>query len=264
MDKTEKLKILQENNGADIYVLPNSVAFNIEEEKIFRKSFFGGYDKSEVEAYVKQLKDYGNILNEQLVKITATTDTLKKEKELLKQNVEQKEEKIKNLLNKADEAEQLAEKNADLQDALAELSQRIISFESEKIATEEEIGKLKAQIDFLNDTEQKLEASCSENDKLKIVLEEMKQEVRIAAEQQAALKADVAYLRELNQKQSYEFATKQERLETQMVENRSDYIKRLQMYAYHIKRSEEALKILNDEISKAEYSLRREELIDTY
>jgi len=264
MDKNEKLKVSQENNCADIYVLPNSGAFSIEEEKIFRKSFFGGYDKSEVEAYVKQLKDYGNLLNEQLVKMTATTDAMKEEKELLKHSISQKEELIENLLKKADEAEQLAEKNAGLQDVLAELSQQIIAFENEKDETAEEMGKLKAQVEHLSEAESKLEESRSDNDKLKVLLEQMKQEARAAAEQQAALKADIAYLRELNQRQSYDFAIKQERLETQMVENRSDYIKRLQMYAYHIKRSEEALKILNDEISKAEYSLRREESIDTY
>ena len=43
MDKKEKLKVLQEDNCADIYVLPNSGAFSIEEEKIFRKSFFRSF-----------------------------------------------------------------------------------------------------------------------------------------------------------------------------------------------------------------------------
>lgn len=158
----------------------------------------------------------------------------------------------------ARERDNLREEQAVVNEQIAACKSRIES-DRERLEQFEEIAaqneQLREQVSTLFAKLESCKNLVTENQQMKSRLNELELEKKFFEQQKAKYDTEITELREINQKQAYEFAQQKKEIELQYSTERAETLEVLQQHSYHVLRAEEYLKEFLNQFSKARDSL---------
>jgi len=158
----------------------------------------------------------------------------------------------------ARERDNLREEQAVVNEQIAAYKSRIES-DSQRFEQHDEVvsqnEQLQEQVRTLYTKLESCKNLVTENQQMKSRLNELELEKKFFEQQKAKYDTEITELREINQKQAYEFAQQKKEIELQYSTERAGTLEVLQQHSYHVLRAEEYLKEFLNQFSKARDSL---------